>query len=82
MTNNMEMAEILNNFFASVFNGTLSFHISQVPECQGMNWRNEIREDQVQDDLSLLKIHKSVGPNKILCRALRKLANVIVKPNI
>lgn len=47
-----------------------------------MNWRNEIREDQVQDDLSLLKIHKSVGPDEILCRALRKLANVIAKPNI
>ena len=35
VTTDMEKAEVLNNFFASICTGNLSSHISQVPEPQG-----------------------------------------------
>lgn len=35
VTTYMEKAELLNNFFSSVFDANLSFRISQVPELQG-----------------------------------------------
>lgn len=35
------MDEVLNNIFASVFNGNLSFHTSQVSGMQG-DWRSKV----------------------------------------
>jgi len=40
VTWNMEEAEVLNNFFATVFNSKCSSHTAQVAEGKGGNWEN------------------------------------------
>jgi len=48
-----EKAEILNNFFASVFTGSLSSHTTPVDGLQGRDWGSKdpptVREDQICD---------------------------------
>jgi len=48
---NMEKAEVFNDFFASVFTGNCSSHKTQVTESKGRDWENEepptVGEDQV-----------------------------------
>ena len=64
VTWDMEKAEVLNDFFASVFI-KYSSHTAQVTEGKGRDWENEelptVGEDQVQDHLRNLKVHKSMG---------------------
>ncbi|GAB0181499.1 glypican-5 [Grus japonensis] len=59
VTQDMEKAEVLNDFFASVFTGKRLRHIDQVTEGKGKDWENEepptVGEDQVRDDLRNLK---------------------------
>ncbi|KFO63841.1 hypothetical protein N302_09895, partial [Corvus brachyrhynchos] len=49
----------------------------------GRDWENEepptVGEDQVQDRLRNLKMHKSVGPAEIHPRVLRELAEKVAK---
>ncbi|GAB0182042.1 mitochondrial enolase superfamily member 1 [Grus japonensis] len=78
----MEKAEVLNDFFASVFTGKSLSHTAQVTE--GRDWENAepptVGEDQVREYLRNLKVHKSMGPDEMHLWVLRELADEVTRP--
>jgi len=59
VTQGVEKAEVLTDFFASVFTGKCSSHTTQVSDGKGRDWENEelptVGEDQVRDHLRSLR---------------------------
>ncbi|GAB0204405.1 mitochondrial enolase superfamily member 1 [Grus japonensis] len=82
VTQDMEKAEVFKDFFALVFMGKCLSHTAQATE--GRDWEKAelptVGEDQVQEYLRNLKVHKSMGPDELHPGVLRELAGEVARP--
>ncbi|KAK4810917.1 hypothetical protein QYF61_013325 [Mycteria americana] len=85
VTEDEEKAEVLNAFFASVFNSRANCSLGTQPlELEDRDWDQNgapiIQGEMVSDLLHHLDTHKSMGPDEIHPRVLKELAEELTKP--
>ncbi|CAM4551145.1 unnamed protein product [Caretta caretta] len=81
VTEDVEKANVLNAFFASVFTNKVS---SQTTALDSTAWgggdQPSVEEEVVRDYLEKLDKHKSMGPDALHPRVLKELVAVIAEP--
>ncbi|CAM4581387.1 unnamed protein product [Caretta caretta] len=81
VTEDVEKANVLNNFFASVFTNKVS---SQTTALGSTAWgggdQPTVEKEVVPDYLEKLDEHKTMGPDALHPRVLKELADVIAEP--
>ena len=78
----MEKAEVLNDFFASVFTSKGSSHTTEAAESNGKNLEEEDLPavSEGQNIYKNLKVHKSKGSYEMHPQVLRELVDEVAKP--
>ena len=78
------MTRYSTTFFYSVFTSKCSSHTTQVTYSKGRDWENEelptVEEGEVPNHLRNLKVHKSMGLDKMHLQVLKELVDEVAKP--
>lgn len=82
-TGDEEKAYVLDAFSASIFNSHASYlQGTQPPEMEDRDGeKNKLLQREKVSDLLHLDCHKSMGPDRIYLKILRKLVEVLTKPH-
>jgi len=80
----LEKAEVLDDFFVSVFTNKCSNHTAQVTEGKSRDWENEeppnAEEGQSCDCLRNLRGHNFMAPDEMHLQVLKDLADEVAEP--
>ncbi|CAM4498483.1 unnamed protein product [Lepidochelys kempii] len=81
VTEDVEKANVLNAFFASVFTNKVSSQTAALGITKwGRDGQPSVEIEVVRDYLEKLDVHKSMGPEELHPRVLKELAAVIAEP--
>ncbi|CAM4664489.1 unnamed protein product [Lepidochelys kempii] len=81
VTEDVEKANVLNAFFASVFTNKDSSQTAALGiTTWGVDGQPSVEKEVVRDYLEKLDVHKSMGPDELHPRVLKELAAVIAEP--
>ncbi|CAM4592414.1 unnamed protein product [Caretta caretta] len=81
VTEDVEKANVLNAFFASVFTNKVSSQTAALgTTAWGVDGQPSVEKEVVRDYLEKLDVHKSMGPDELHPRVLKELAAVIAEP--